>query len=299
MMQLLQVLCFAWMADARDSVRISSSHTTLESSLTRLAVKRTVVITQASCGYLQFADNWVVHIRVAGVHNFLIVAEDETAEGYLRDQYPGHVVAASMLTNVPLPQRSELIEYWSAGFSQMSCMRPTYMQAVLHLGFSVLWLDLDVAVFVNPFRLLPQGMEYIGVDDSGTLDSEQDSANLCTCFLFLRPTLRVQQLLQMWARRCQNSTSNDQIEWNNVFTTRERKTTDYYIMPQRVFPDGSVVDKRAGSVSDAQSGAVPPDLRPGWLHANFRIGHGLKREFFMHSRAWQARSPDSYPNCTA
>ena len=295
---LLQALLLVSAANARDVARIlSSPQTTLASRLTRLAAKRNIIITQASCGYLQFADNWVAHIQLVGLHNFLIIAEDQTAQFYLEDRYPGHVVSAALLTNQPLSQRSEFFEYATAGFSRLTCMRPTYLRAVLQQGFSVLWLDLDAAVLVNPFRLLPQVMDYVGVDDSERLDSEQDSEQLCTCFLFLRPTLRVHQLLQMWVRRCENSSSNDQVEWNRVFSAGERKVTDYYIMPQRVFPDGSVADRRTANVKDVEPGTRSLG-QPGWLHANFRVGHGLKREFFLHRKAWRAQHPDTYPSCT-
>ena len=297
---LLQVFLFALVAGARDAARTSSSpHSTFESTVSRRAVNRTVIITQASCQFLQFADNWVAHVQLLGLHNFVVIAEDEVAENYLTERYPGHVISAALLTHQPLSQRSELAEFGTAEFAQLTCKRPAYLQAILQLGLSVLWLDLDVAVLVNPFMLLPRGKEYVGVDDSGTLDTEQDSANICTCFLFFRPTLRVHQLLQMWARSCRNSTSNDQVEWNTVFSIAERKTADYYIMPQRVFPDGLVEERRAASADDGKHGTRSPDTQPGWLHANYRVGHVRKREFFTHRRAWQAQQPDSYPSCAA
>ena len=293
------MLFFALVAGARDAACTTSSpHTAFESAVSRRAVNGTVVITQASCQFLQFADNWVAHVQLLGLHNFLVIAEDEVAENYLSERYPGHVISAALLTHQPLSQHSKLAEFGTAEFAQLTCKRPTYLQAILQLGLSVLWLDLDVAVLVDPFRLLPRVKEYVGVDDSGTLDSEQDSGYICTCLLFFRPTVRVHHLLNLWAHRCRNSTTNDQVEWNQVFSTAERRTTDYYILPQRVFPDGSVEDRRAASVSDVKHGTTP-DFQPGWLHANYRVGHVNKRDFFTHRRAWRAQQPDSYPSCAA
>ena len=257
----------------------------LQVMVARLAVSDTVVLSQASCGYLQFADNWAAHLTRIGVSNFVIVADDQVALDYLGGRLPGHVLPASLITNKPMPVSTTLREFSTDAFAKVSCMRPMYLQAFTELGVRVLWLDLDVAMLTNPFKLFPQGVEYVGVDDSDSLDMEQESVNICTCLILVRPTKTVKELLEIWASRCSNSTTTNQAEWNAVFTPRARSSVSFYIMPQRVFPNGHFADH------------WKLDHGAAWLHANWRKGHETKRDFFAKRKAWHAQRTESYPTC--
>ena len=48
-----------------------------------VAVDNTVILTQTSCGYLEFAVNWITHAEALGITNWLTIAEDEMALNYL------------------------------------------------------------------------------------------------------------------------------------------------------------------------------------------------------------------------
>ncbi len=58
----------------------------LAQRLAALARDNTVVLTLASCGYLEFADNWVAHMEALGISNWLTVAQDATALQYLSER---------------------------------------------------------------------------------------------------------------------------------------------------------------------------------------------------------------------
>ena len=59
---------------------------TLAKRLAALARDNTVVLTLASCGYLDFADNWIAHMEALGISNWLTVAQDAAALQYLSER---------------------------------------------------------------------------------------------------------------------------------------------------------------------------------------------------------------------
>ena len=59
---------------------------TLQSRLSALAVNNTIILTQTSCGYLEFAINWILHAEALGVTNWITIAEDDESLRYLNER---------------------------------------------------------------------------------------------------------------------------------------------------------------------------------------------------------------------
>ena len=51
-----------------------------------VATDNTVILTQTSCGYLEFAVNWITHAEALGITNWLTICEDEVALEYLNSR---------------------------------------------------------------------------------------------------------------------------------------------------------------------------------------------------------------------
>ena len=51
-----------------------------------VATDNTVILTQTSCGYLEFAVNWITHAEALGITNWLTICEDEVALNYLNSR---------------------------------------------------------------------------------------------------------------------------------------------------------------------------------------------------------------------
>lgn len=51
-----------------------------------VATENTVILTQTSCGYLEFAVNWITHAEALGITNWLTICEDEVAFNYLNSR---------------------------------------------------------------------------------------------------------------------------------------------------------------------------------------------------------------------
>jgi hypothetical protein len=142
----------------------------------------TVILTQTSCGYLRFAANWVLHMQQLGKSNWLVIVEDLHSLQFIEDRcarfprdsllgklqgypasggwlvhrsalmcrYPGHAIAASEFTGLPLNGTSEMHDYGTDAFAKLACMRPVYMQTILDYGISVVWSDSD-SVWLQDF----------------------------------------------------------------------------------------------------------------------------------------------------
>ena len=79
-----------------------------------LANDNAIILTQVSCGYLEFADNWAVHMDALEIENWLMVAEDTTALQYLSErQAPRFAPAGSTITAVLLliPAHQGLVNF--------------------------------------------------------------------------------------------------------------------------------------------------------------------------------------------
>ena len=55
----------------------------LADRLAAFAKDNTVIVTQVSCGYLDFADNWIASVESLDISNWLAVAQDQAALDYL------------------------------------------------------------------------------------------------------------------------------------------------------------------------------------------------------------------------
>ena len=51
-----------------------------------VAADNTVILTQTSCGYLEFAANWITHAEALGITNWLTIAEDQIAMDYINSR---------------------------------------------------------------------------------------------------------------------------------------------------------------------------------------------------------------------
>ena len=51
-----------------------------------VATDNTVILTQTSCGYLEFAVNWITHAEALGISNWLTIAEDQIALDYINSR---------------------------------------------------------------------------------------------------------------------------------------------------------------------------------------------------------------------
>ncbi len=266
-----------------------------------MAVDQAVVLTQASCGYLDFAENWILHVEDLGIKNYLTIVDDEGSFEYLNARFPGHIVTPALFGRNKLKRNRPIMEYGSAGFDEMMCERLTFQQKVLDHGFTFLWSDMDTVWYQNPLDIMPKGFDFVGVDDSyhGPKHLEQNTGNLCGCFMFWRPTQRSKDFLKDWYSNCAHQAGDDQQALNRMWTSGDMKQKlHWYIMPRQLFPSGTpALSNLKIDWSPNEDPARPHTLFPAWIHANCRIGHEAKRGFLKERLAWNITDDSKYPTC--
>jgi hypothetical protein len=58
----------------------------LRSRVEAVAVDNTVILTQTSCGYLEFAVNWINSVQKLGITNWLTIVEDADSLAYINER---------------------------------------------------------------------------------------------------------------------------------------------------------------------------------------------------------------------
>ncbi|CAK0732131.1 hypothetical protein CVIRNUC_000089 [Coccomyxa viridis] len=264
----------------------------LADRLAALAKDKTVIVTQVSCGYLEFADNWITSVDALDISNWLAVAQDQAALDYLSARYPGHVLPVTDLMSTGaeggLEAGIDLLEWGTTAFSEMACTRPLYLQAVLNLGYSVIYSDLDAAWLRDFQKLAPKRLDVVLVDDSEA-EEERRSDNTGTGLMRFNPTEKAKALLRDWHQMCQDDESNAQPAWNKLFTPEKRDTLAFHIMTKEIYPHSVLLAQYNPSKQRA--------LSPAWVHANFQVGKERKQEFLKQHSVWKLEAGREYPTC--
>ena len=53
--------------------------------LQRIAVDNTIIVISTNCGYLEMAQNWILHAQKLNITNHLVIAQDETVYNVLKE----------------------------------------------------------------------------------------------------------------------------------------------------------------------------------------------------------------------
>jgi rhamnogalacturonan II specific xylosyltransferase len=260
------------------------------------SIDNTIILTQASCPFLDVAENWIIHATKAGIKNWITIAEDEPSLLYLNATYSDHVVPASWFSHRALKNTSTYMAYNTDEFDKMMCDRLIYQRAVLHLGFIMVWVDMDTVFFQDPLKLFPDGYDVVGVDDQWPILSDaHDSKHICGCLLKWAPTQKALAFHNRFMEKCHEVPGHDQVALNIVFQSELRKKITYYIMPWQLFPNGKIIDVFDWKPPNDQQ--KPDAIMPVWLHANWREGSYEKQAFFKKYRAWDIDSQKIFPTC--
>lgn len=272
-------------------------HDQLLAILESVAVEKTVIITQTSCGYLDFAENWITHAEGIGIKNYLTVVDDDVSFEYLNARFPGHIVSVDIFAPGAINFNMPLLDFGSKSFNKMSCDRLIYQRKVLERGFSMLWIDMDTVLFEDPVSVMPGGFEFIAADDILHDDvSEQKTGNICGCLIFFRPTRNARDFLHQWYEKCTLDELPDQPALNSLWhETDWKQRLHWYIMPRQLFPSGKLEPK----IDNTPETSYPykSKMFPVFIHANYRVGKDKKRLFLKERSAWKISEEQEYPTC--
>lgn len=136
-------------------LRPAESNWFLSGHIAEVAERNTVIILQATCGYLAFTTNCVNSLLKVRAKNFLVIAEDEKAYDYMVRVYPNHVISISDILTSPDAVTGEYAEFMSKQFRAITNQRAQIWLEILNLGYNVLAIDSDMVLLKNPMTTLP------------------------------------------------------------------------------------------------------------------------------------------------
>ena len=161
--------------------------------LQRIAVDNTIIVISTNCGYIEMAQNWILHVQKLNITNYLIIAQDNESyqalksyspshyhvilldntnshDGVVVDDYDGEIEAHQQLesTNSSMSSRrntmvasssrstdpSQAYTFRSKGFYEICKSRPYMIQSILQQGYNVIYSDIDLIWVKNVFTKL-------------------------------------------------------------------------------------------------------------------------------------------------
>ena len=253
--------------------------------LRNVAVNNTIIMISANCGYVNMAQNWILHVTKLGITNFIVIAQDETAFDVLNTYVPGHVVMLDKDHPPDVHVEQDAFTFASEGFYEICKQRPHMIQSILNQGYNVLYSDTDLVWLKNPFEKVPDDVDYVGMTDVDNEDPAIDQRDVCSAFLYFRPNYNTTQLLSHWTRQMMfdsNARGHDQDHWRNTLQHLKGKYS-MHLLPKQLFPPGflyfNVVTQQ-----ERITKLVPKDLYT--VHANWMAGYSTKVNHLKEKGQW-------------
>lgn len=281
--------------DARNPVGRDPLRPVLE----RVAIDKAVILTQASCPYLDFAENWILDMERLGITNYLILVEDDVVYKYLNDKHPTHTVHPSVSSKRPKHNPKPFMRYDSKDFNDMMCDRLAIQRRVLDLGFSFLWTDMDTVWLQDALKIMPRGFDFVATSDRLKFGNDETEENkICGCMTYWSPTVPARQALREWHQKCINSNVDDQRTLQAMWASGDlKKKVFWYVMPWQLFPSGALLDQVRIDFSRHEVASNPGAVLPAVIHANYRTGPEAKRKFLQDRFAWKIPPEKQFPQC--
>jgi rhamnogalacturonan II specific xylosyltransferase len=250
-----------------------------------------VVVVASNFEFIDFADNYVNSLVTRNVTNFVIVPLDEKAYRSLHAAYPDHTLPT-------LPGLQSLPEgkadFGSQEFKLLTASRPIFLRQLLQKGYAVLYNDIDMVWQRNAWDVIDQRDSDPNANVPLDIMLWKDSKyQICTCLMYLKPTLETLKLLDAWEVEIQTEVwGHDQDAFDHM--ARNRK------LPRL----GGTRDHIKVSVNDVQfpSGkdfswnqSAPSNAKAVIVHNNWIRGKSNKRERFDTAGMWKpsGRLPES------
>lgn len=286
----------------------------------------TVIATASDCPYLDFALNWITHVRKHH-DNWVVIAEDDETFRFVEAEFPGHAVSRERDLRVAVPSpppasadagggagpstveadgvsaagvSGEISLYnRSAGsaFVRKTCRRPQHLRPFLERGVGVLWVDADAAP-TAPLGPLPADRDLVLSHDFGPCFREKSPEDGSFEFPEDSPVGKLKLCTCLMLVRPTPGALRLLGEWERDCEARG-VTGQISLNALLSAPDGplssyvTLFAEKRKFPSGRQWERCPGD-RGGaqWVHANWRAGAAAKREFLRGAGAWDLGPAD-------
>lgn len=283
--------------------------------------ERAVILAGATSNFLDFLMNWYISVaKIGHGGKVLFIAEDQGAYDYLTDKFPKQVVKASdVVGDWTLPEQEHRTEFNSAFFNTLVDRRPAYFRAVAEANVSFLYSDVDIVFLKDPFPFFTGDYDLWVQEDTQTFEGATSRFpndkpggvirlkrhHLCTCFMFVRPTLASKILIERWDRSIKRHLASgkgavtNQGEWNRVLYATLDSDVNLGVLPVSRFPSGCIFFPWPDPTTQAGLGGCRKDQRqkfikafPHWkssivmVHNNWVVGRENKVKRFKEANLW-------------
>lgn len=257
--------------------------------------QKRLVVAGVTCGYLDFADNFVQSLERTNVTNYLLVPLDTKSLEILTKAYPDHVTP--MMPGIA-SSPSEA-SFWSKkDFKTITATRPEFLTSFLTKGYTVMYNDIDRVWLQNVWSEFDNmkkkhqsnnNVTLILVDDvPHGLSNKTDSNNYSTSLMYLEPTQQNIALLREWRNAilgdADDRVAGDQGYFNDIFKQHKKDkkfdTSDWTKAYTGDFPTGNDYfwDFKNYSLTDHNIQVV---------HANYIVGKKTKRKRLLEKGHWE------------
>eukprot|EP00903_Cladosiphon_okamuranus_P005636 g5602.t1 len=250
-----------------------------------------VLVNNVNCGYLDFATNFLLAARKVSDAKVLWVAMDETAFDFMDNLAPG---CAAMYPSEG-SERHHAIKAGRMGddtFKSQVLIRPNMLLHILKQGYTLLWTDSDMVWLENPLPVLPDMDDPEAAELMLQLDGSR--GNPCTCFMFMKPTVMVKELLVKWMQSIVDADSwyEDQIPFKGPLHEQRDAGMRLDYFPEEWFPSGKHFFENPYEENYARIHYEHIMI----VHDNYIKGHDSKRGRFEEYHLWDIGN-NEFPLC--
>lgn len=235
-----------------------------------------IVIFIATCPYLEMLDNVIESLKHAHVTNYIVVPLDKTTFHVASKLYPDNTVSIPPFIKRVQFNSSEPATFGSREFQALTASRPMILSAFLKIGYTVFYCDTDTVWKSNPMNMLHKYSKHY---DLVAMIDNHINGEVCSCYLYLKPTSRTVYLLNRWNDLIQtNRFQHDQAAFHAAYQQLRNDTSIKLLEPDNSnFPNGEFYFKRFHAIARSQVAMV---------HNNFIFGYQEKKKRFMQHDLW-------------
>ena len=258
-------------------------------------VEQDIVVLVTNYAYADFVVNWLCTSGNVLSMKAIVISEDPELHDFL--SAAGVPTLDGRLFNISAPSKDS--EYFSKGFDVVSNMKSRAVQAVLSMGYNVLFTDGDIVFKRDPFLYFRRDVDFEFQTDNPDGHAEfLLGDDPCTGLFYMRSNNRTIQFLeksydihQSQQRNVHKNLDEMRVSGDALYVPHNSRapqlqdTLTFRQLPPLSFPPGAVL--YADDYEQRREAAGVPLVT---VHANWIKGSVLKRQKLHELGLWKVNS---------
>mmetsp|Transcript_1650 Transcript_1650/g.4705 ORF Transcript_1650/g.4705 Transcript_1650/m.4705 type:complete len:293 (-) Transcript_1650:171-1049(-) len=235
-----------------------------------------IVFLSVSSQFTDLFDNWLYHAAPHLNHateQVVALAENAEVLPVLRQMSGAYGVNFDTQFDKSwhhIGNATSNCDHLTASYGSVVTHRPEVIKGMLEANCTVFYQDVDTAWKSSVLSVLDaSGVHDVMLADDDPRDDGKPSRDLCSCLMYIQPTLTSREFVRRWAAADKGNVVNQPF-MNDVLLDM-RGWIDVHVLSNDQFPCG----KNAANAS-----------KPVSLHANWLVGTRNKTAFFKKFHMW-------------